>query len=63
MTKAKIIGICASVAVAAAITVTVIMLGAEEAYRILKVFEMNGTGNVERQSTVISAYEGMKLEN
>ncbi len=63
MTKAKIIGICASLAAAAAIVVTVIMLSGEEAYRILKIFEVNGTGNVDRQSTVISAYEGMKLES
>ena len=49
MTKAKIIGICASVAAVATIAVTAILLGGEEAYRILKVFEMNGTGNVDRQ--------------
>ncbi len=64
MTKGKIIGICASVAAVAAIAVTALMLSGGEAYRILKIFEMNGSGKVDRPSSgVISAYESMKLEN
>ena len=63
MTKAKIIGICASIAAVATIAVTAVLLNGEEAYRLLKIFEINGTGNVDRSSSIISAYEGMKLEN
>lgn len=63
-TKATV-AIAGAVAVtaAAAITVAVVFSGGES-YRVLKVFELNGTAAITRESAgELDAYEGMNLES
>ncbi|MGN1105929.1 MAG: FecR domain-containing protein [Huintestinicola sp.] len=63
--KAKIIIICTAVAVISATAVAVgLAVSKEDAYRVLKVFEMTGSAAVERNgSGVLDAYVGMNLES
>lgn len=61
--KVKII-IAACAVAAAAVVGTVIILNSEEAYRVIKVFELNGSAVVTRENTGdIDAYAGMNLES
>lgn len=61
--KVKIIIAACAVAVAAVVG-TVIVLNSEEAYRVVKVFELNGSAVVTRKNTGdIDAYAGMNLES
>lgn len=61
--KVKII-IAACAVAAAAVVGTVIVLNSEEAYRVVKVFELNGSAVVTRENTGdIDAYAGMNLES
>lgn len=61
--KVKII-IAACAVAAAAVVGTVIILNSEEAYRVIKVFELNGSAVVTRVNTGdIDAYAGMNLES
>lgn len=61
--KVKII-IAACAVAAAAVVGTVIVLNSEEAYRVVKVFELNGNAVVTRENTGdIDAYAGMNLES
>lgn len=64
--SAKTVGIiagAAAVVAAAGITVAVIFSGTDS-YRVLKVFELNGTAAVERESAgELDAYVGMNLES
>lgn len=61
--KVKIIIIACTVAAAAAVG-AVIVLNTEEAYRVIKVFELNGSAVVTRENTGdIDAYAGMNLES
>ncbi|MDE7293709.1 MAG: extracellular solute-binding protein [Oscillospiraceae bacterium] len=61
--KVKIIIAACAVAVAAVVG-AVIILNSEEAYRVIKVFELNGSAMVARENTGdIDAYAGMNLEN
>lgn len=61
--KAKIIVAACAVAAAAAVG-TVVILNSEEAYRVIKVFELNGSAVVTRENTGdIDAYAGMNLES
>lgn len=58
-----IIGCCMAVAAAAAVVVGIV-LGRDETYRVLKVFEMNGSSVITREKLGdIDAYVGMNLEN
>lgn len=63
--KAKIVIVCAAVAVTGGTAAGVgIAMSREEAYRVLKVFEMTGTAIVEREgSGELDAYTGMNLES
>ncbi|MBQ5320157.1 MAG: FecR domain-containing protein [Oscillospiraceae bacterium] len=63
--KAKIIaGIATTVAVAGTVAAVIIISGAPEAFRLLKIFEMTGTSVVTRADTgAMDAYEGMNLES
>lgn len=63
--KAKIITVSAAVLITGGTAAAVgVALSQPEEYRIIKVFEMNGSAVVERDdSGSISAYEGMNLEN
>ena len=63
--KAKIIIVCTAVAVTSAAAVAVgVAVTKEDAYRVLKVFEMTGTAVVERDgSGALDAYVGMNLES
>lgn len=57
-----IIAACAVAAVSA--VVAAIILNSEEAYRVIKVFELNGSAIVARENTGdIDAYAGMNLES
>jgi len=64
--SAKTVGIiagAAAVVAAAGITMAVIFSGTDS-YRVLKVFELNGTAAVERESAgELDAYVGMNLES
>lgn len=61
--KMKII-IAACAVAAAAVVGIVIISNSEEAYRVIKVFELNGSAVVAREKTGdIDAYEGMNLES
>lgn len=61
--KAKII-IAACAVAAAAVAGTVVILNSEEAYRVIRVFELNGSAVVTRENTGdIDAYAGMNLES
>ncbi len=58
-----IIGCCMAVAAAAAVVVGIV-LGRDETYRVLKVFEMNGSSVITREELgELDAYVGMNLEN
>lgn len=61
--KVKIIIIACTVAAAAAVG-AVIIVNSEDAYRVIKVFELNGSAVVTRENTGdIDAYAGMNLES
>lgn len=61
--KVKIIIAACAVAAAAAVGAAIV-LNSEEAYRVIKVFELNGKAAVTRENTGdIDAYEGMNLES
>ena len=63
--KAKIAVICAAAAVVGTAAVIVgVAVTKEDAYRVLKVFEMAGTSVITRESSgELDAYVGMNLEN
>lgn len=62
--KVKIIIISCTVAAAAAVTGAVIVLNSEEAYRVIKVFELEGSAVVSRENAgELDAYVGMNLES
>ncbi|MGN1100676.1 MAG: FecR domain-containing protein, partial [Huintestinicola sp.] len=63
--KVKVIVICSAVAVTSAAAVAVgVAVTKEDAYRVLKVFEMTGSAVVERSgSGSLDAYVGMNLES
>lgn len=63
--KVKVIIICSAVAVTSAAAVAVgVAVTKEDAYRVLKVFEMTGTAMVDREgSGELEAYVGMNLES
>lgn len=61
--KVKIIIAACTIAAAAAVTGAVIILNSEEAYRVIKVFELEGSAFVEREAGKLDAYVGMNLEN
>ncbi len=61
--KVKIIIVACTVAAAAAVTGAVIVLNSEEAYRVIKVFELEGSAAVEREAGKLDAYVGMNLES
>ncbi|MGN0637520.1 MAG: FecR domain-containing protein [Huintestinicola sp.] len=63
--KVKIIVVCTAVAVTSATAVAVgVAVTKEDAYRVLKVFEMTGSAVVERNgSGSLDAYVGMNLES
>ncbi len=61
--KVKIIIAACTVAAAAAVTGAVIVLNSEEAYRVIKVFELEGSAAVEREAGKLNAYVGMNLES
>ena len=62
--KPIIIIICIAVAVAAIAGVLIFVLGKEDSYRLLKVFEVEGTASVTREGTgTIDPYTNMVLES
>ncbi len=63
--KKKIIIGVTTVAVLAAVITTVLLLGnKEDAYRVIKVLELDGTATVERESVgALDVYEGMTLQS
>lgn len=63
--KAKVVMVCAAVAVTGGTAAGVgIAMTREEAYRVLKVFELTGSAIVERDgSGELDAYTGMNLES
>lgn len=61
--KVKIIIAVCAVAAAAAVGAAIV-INSEDAYRVIKVFELNGSAAVTRENTGdIDAYEGMNLES
>lgn len=62
--KVKIIITACAVAAAAVAVGTVIALNSDEAYRVIKVFEIDGSATVTRENAGdIDAYAGMNLES
>ena len=62
--KAKAVVVCAAVAVTGTAAGIGIAMTREEAYRVLKVFELTGSATVERDgSGELNAYTGMNLES
>ena len=62
--KAKVVIVCAAVAVTGTAAGIGIAMTREEAYRVLKVFELTGSATVERDgSGELDAYTGMNLES
>ena len=57
------IGIASATALVTVSVATVIIVTAPDAYRTLKVFEVDGTSIVQRSNTDINAYVGMNLES
>ncbi|MGN0656489.1 MAG: FecR domain-containing protein, partial [Ruminiclostridium sp.] len=64
-TKAKIlIGAAAIVVVGAAVAAVILLSGGTDTYRVLKVFELDGSAVISREGTgELSAYVGMNLES
>ena len=64
-TKAKvIIGTAAAAVVGAAVAAAVLLSGGTGTYRVLKVFELDGSAVISREGTgELSAYVGMNLES
>lgn len=61
--KVKII-IISCIAAAAAVTAVALVMNSEDAYRVIKVFEIEGSAVVTRENTgELDAYEGMNLES
>ncbi len=62
--KAIIGIISAAVVTVAAVIVAITVFGKEESYRLIKVFEVNGSAVIERSEIgTIDAYQGMSLES
>lgn len=62
--KVKIIIISCVAAAAVSVTAAVVILNSEDAYRVIKVFEIEGEAFVSRENTgELEAYEGMNLES
>lgn len=58
------IGIAALIAVVAVVVVCILFFGKKEAYRIIKVYEVNGEATVTRESVgEMEAYQNMVLES
>ncbi|MGN1102684.1 MAG: FecR domain-containing protein, partial [Huintestinicola sp.] len=58
-----IIGAAAAVVVAAAVITVMLLSGKNEAYRVIKIFDVSGKADVERSAVVLDAYKGMNLES
>lgn len=62
--KAKVIAVCAAVAVTGGAVAAGVILSQDDSYRVLKVFELEGEAIVSRVDTGdLDAYEGMNLES
>ncbi len=62
--KVKIIIISCVAAAAVSVTAAVVIINSEDAYRVIKVFELQGEAFVARENTgELEAYEGMNLES
>lgn len=62
--KIAIIGVAAVVVLAAVITTVLLLGNKEDAYRVIKVLELDGTATVERENIgELDAYEGMTLQS
>lgn len=62
--KAKVIAVCAAVAVTGGAVAAGVVLSQDDSYRVLKVFELEGEAIVSRLDTGdLDAYEGMNLES
>lgn len=62
--KAKVIAVCAAVAVTGGAVAAGVILSQDDSYRVLKVFELDGEAIVSRVDTGdLDAYEGMNLES
>lgn len=62
--KIKIIIISCVAAAAVTVTAVVVVINSEDAYRVIKVFEIEGEAVVARENTgELEAYEGMNLES